>query len=93
MKQQLHLVTDIPRFRQRLLHQGTILKDDAKLSDVTSVQMVSLPFADTSERQQDKLAAAADRGDSAAVEASLQRPQDPNLDGWTDDPASKLLMT
>ena len=78
LKQQLHRLTGLPRFRQRLLHEGAILEDDGQVHEDMSVQLVSVAFADASDEQTAALAAAAGRGAVAEVEAILKRPQNPN---------------
>lgn len=49
LKQRLHGLCGVSRFRQRLTHQGTVLVDDARLdAEVTDVELLVLPFSDTS---------------------------------------------
>ncbi|OLP79395.1 Ankyrin repeat and KH domain-containing protein mask [Symbiodinium microadriaticum] len=80
LKQRLHGLCGVSRFRQRLTHQGTVLVDDARLdAEVTDVELLVLPFSDTSEEQAEALCEAARDGTVGKVEELLQRPQDPNL--------------
>ena len=79
LKQHLHGVCGVPRFRQRLLHEGRALGDDETLNLPNDVLLVLLPFCECAESR-DELARAADsplRRD--VVEEILQRPLDPNL--------------
>ena len=45
----------------------------------TDLQLILLPFADTSESDAENLVTSSRLGDSAAVEKLLQRPQDPDI--------------
>ncbi|CAE7253428.1 mask, partial [Symbiodinium pilosum] len=80
----LHLQTlpevGVPRFRQRLLHEGRNLEDDEALSAAMDLQFVLLPFAEISrEREEvDQLIVACQNGNASEVEEILKRPQWPD---------------
>mmetsp|Transcript_8221 Transcript_8221/g.19668 ORF Transcript_8221/g.19668 Transcript_8221/m.19668 type:complete len:237 (-) Transcript_8221:16-726(-) len=74
-----------PRFRQRLLHEGSVVDDVASFDSLRDLQVLILPFAETSERHRKMLMDAACNGwAEAEVEALLQLPMDPDARG-TDD--------
>ena len=86
LKQRLSLACKLPRFRQRLLHEGSILEDDHHLASIVSpmgspleVQLVLLPFCGASIEQILQLTDSAGEGSVSEVEKVLRRPQDPNL--------------
>ncbi|OLP96560.1 Ankyrin-3 [Symbiodinium microadriaticum] len=80
LKQHLHSICGVPRFRQRLvcLDGKVVLEDDGTLRP-GEVQVVLLRFCPPSNDQVTALRDAAGRGVSAEVETLLQRPQDPDL--------------
>ena len=78
LKEHLQGVCGVTRFRQRLLHDGTILADDACLEGLLDLQLVLLNFITTSPAEREELLAASGRGAEARVEQILQRPQDPS---------------
>ena len=80
LKQHLHSICGVSRFRQRLvcLDGKMVLDDDGTLRP-GEVQVVLLSFCPPSNDQVTALRDAAGRGVSAAVETLLQRPQDPDL--------------
>eukprot|EP00439_Symbiodinium_sp_Y106_P010301 s6582_g1.t1 len=79
LKVQLEKSCGVPRFRQRLLSQQSILADHDSLDLPLHVQLVLLPFCSASWEQQRELILAARNGAATVVEQLLQRPQDPNL--------------
>ncbi|OLQ12301.1 Kinase D-interacting substrate of 220 kDa [Symbiodinium microadriaticum] len=82
LKQHLHQLNGLARFRQRLLLHGETLEDTAMLHAPMDVHLVVLPFVDISP-EDNALVAAASRGSMAEVESLLQLPQDPDLrDFW-----------
>ena len=89
LKQHLQKLCGCSRFRQRLTHHGTALDDDARLDsqvEATDVQLVVVPFCETSEGQAYELREEAWADNVVEVERLLQRPQDPNFqhdDGTT----------
>ena len=66
-----------PRFRQRLLCDGTALEDAEELDSPLDLQLVLLPFADASHPQVYKLATAAQNGASAEAGISKHHPPPP----------------
>ena len=80
LKQQLQKLPGIPpRFRQRLLHQGSSLEDGAFLDSAIDLQLLLLTFIGPCQKQADELTLAAETGALERVEALLQLPQDPDL--------------
>ena len=79
LKQRLQKLCGVSRFRQRLLHDGVQLGDGIVLQSPMDIQLVVLPFAQTSYLQAYRLLEECASGDTLALEASLQRPQDPNF--------------
>ena len=77
LKKQLQKFCGLPRFRQRLLHESTVLEDDTKLASQMDLQLVLLPYAGSPEVQ--RILGAAQNGRAAEVEEILKLPQDPNL--------------
>ena len=79
LKQDLRSRCGIPRFRQRLVHQGDSLDETACLSEDMDLQLVFLSFpAEPCDLRARELIVAAARGNADEVEAILHRPQDPN---------------
>ena len=83
LKAQLQELCGLPRFRQRLLHEGTVLADDAKLGTWTDLQVVLLSFLPPAPEQADALKFAAMNGLVPQVEELLQGPTDPDASGVT----------
>ena len=88
LKQQLSVVCGVPRFRQQLLHNDSVLDDfDDNLKSVDNVQLLILPFLEPLDEVDNFYAIACEGLVAVAdVEALLQRPQDPDVadsDGWT----------
>ena len=83
LKKELHRLRGMPRFRQRLLHNGSVLEDDARLDAPMDVQLVLLPLVQRGQDAPDgsELVEAAEFAEVAEVEEILQRPQDPDLLG------------
>ena len=79
LKQILSKICGVPRFRQRLLHDGDCLEDTARLDLLEDVQLVLLDYCPTSKRDIAELYDAAECGNVPKVEIALQRPQDPSL--------------
>ena len=79
LKQHLHSLCGLSRFRQRLLHLGddAVLDDDCTLR-TGEVQVVLLSFCAASHAQVRALWDAARSGLASEVESLLQRPQDPD---------------
>ena len=79
LKQRLHSFSGLPRFRQRLLHDGASLDDDAKLDSVVDLQLVLLPLAAPCHKRALELLAASAGGRAVEVEAMLSTAQDPDV--------------
>ncbi|CAE6960704.1 ANKRD17 [Symbiodinium natans] len=77
LKQHLSKLCGVPRFRQRLLCGSTCLQDCEKLEPSQELQLVLLPFAETSSEQGRGLCRAAMQGQEEEVERMLSLPQDP----------------
>ena len=77
LKRELRQFCGLPRFRQRLLHNNTLLNDHDKVSKPMDLQLVLLPFVVTTLHDSRQLARAAQHADLPRVEALLQRPQRP----------------
>ena len=68
LKQRLAQLRGLPpRFRQRVLFRGEILKDTVTLDSPMNLDLVLLTFADVSQKQVDCLAAAAMQGRMSEV--------------------------
>ena len=67
LKQRLTQLHGFPRFRQRVLFHGENLTDDVTLESQLNLDLLLLTFADVSQRQVDKLAAAALQGSVSEV--------------------------
>ena len=81
LKRHLQSLCGLPRFRQRLLlPDGQILSDDATLKGPVDVQLILLPFSESSGEQVQELCDAAQKNDVTSLEKLLQRPLDPNLE-------------
>ena len=86
LKQRLVSHCNYSRFRQRFLHDGVVLGDDAKLNLPIDVQVVFLPYTDTSEDDAISFAESAQYG-HRDLEERLARPQNPNLrNRWGESP-------
>ncbi|OLQ15676.1 Homeobox protein Wariai [Symbiodinium microadriaticum] len=87
LKRFLQPLCGLPRFRQRLLFDGQVLKDDdAVPAAPADVQLVLLNFCKPEPESEAELHDAAFVGSTLRVEAALQRPEDPNADGLGDSP-------
>ncbi|CAE7037755.1 ANK1 [Symbiodinium sp. CCMP2456] len=85
LKCELHRLSGIPRFRQRLVQEsGTCLEEDAELEAMT-LQLVVLPFASASELEMDEIIGAAASGATSKVQEFLQKQIDPNFLGYNDE--------
>ncbi|CAE7330933.1 ANK1 [Symbiodinium sp. CCMP2592] len=85
LKQYLHSMCGLPRFRQRIAFVGDdVVLDDKDTLRPGEVQVVLLGFCQTSEAQVEALLDAAGSGRAAAVESILQRPQDPDVEREAD---------
>ena len=78
LKQSLQSACGVPRFRQRIVHDGVILVDDFKLEGPLDLQIVLLNFITASPSERSDLLSASTDEDNPYVEEMLQRPQDPN---------------
>ncbi|CAE7698985.1 ANKRD50 [Symbiodinium sp. CCMP2592] len=74
LKEHLHELCGVPRFRQRLLQESCVLEDAARVSSDVDVQLVVLPFT----RKRVDLAAAVGYESEEGVEGLLQYLCDPN---------------
>ena len=79
LKNALQRSSGVSRFRQRLLNDGKIWVDDARLSSPRDFQLVLLPLASASQNSVDQLMDAVVSGRAWEVEGILQTPQDPNV--------------
>ena len=85
LKRDLQKQSGISRFRQRLLHKGTVLNDDLTLESPLELQLVLLNFIRPEEQEaeprQERMAffTSCVSGDRSKVEKALERPWDPNL--------------
>ena len=85
LKRHLHGLCGVPRFRQRLLHQGSVLEDHSPL-DMEDLQLLQLPFVSFPAAPDRVSFKAQLQGDLEQVEELLGLPADPNSDisdcGW-----------
>ncbi|CAE7447332.1 unnamed protein product [Symbiodinium natans] len=79
LKLRVRALCGLPRFRQRLLHEGVVLEDDTRLESRMDIQLVLLNFCEATEEEEDELTAAVKSHDVASVEQKLQRPQCPDI--------------
>ncbi|CAE7470449.1 Ank2, partial [Symbiodinium sp. KB8] len=81
LKRHLSSFCGCPRFKQRILRDGTLLADDTKLEVLAeqTLELVLLEFLPTAESEVQELLSAAANSHLAKLEALLQRPQDPDL--------------
>ena len=79
LKRRLEAPLGLPRFRQRILQDGCLQKDEDRLDSAGQVQVVLLHFRPTSSSEMRELLIASVQGSADKVEAILQRPQDPDL--------------
>ena len=70
LKRQLHKLSGVPRFRQRILKDSAILEDATQLDGPADLQLLQVPFCSTSYEEVIEL---------HMVENILQRPQNPDL--------------
>ena len=81
LKQHLQGACGVPRFRQRLLHNGAGLEDASELQSPLDLQLVLLGWLEPSGAIMD----AVETDDMYALEECLQRPEDPDqsdVDGF-----------
>eukprot|EP00439_Symbiodinium_sp_Y106_P065122 s903_g10.t1 len=69
----------VSRFRQRLLSGGESLEDDARFTVPIDLQLLVLPFCNTTIEEVEDFVDLVAHGQVEEVEQVLQRPQDPNL--------------
>ncbi|CAE7540643.1 ANKEF1 [Symbiodinium natans] len=79
LKRHLQSLLGLPRFRQRLLHEGSILRDDAGLYVPLCLQLVLLNFCIPEAPLLAEFTRAVEADNVPAVELFLQLPVDPNL--------------
>ena len=79
LKLHLQKLCGVPRFRQRLLHDGMFMDEGFKLDSHMDVQLVLQPYCDASQEQLEGLANACSGGMVQDVEGFLQQRVDPNL--------------
>ena len=80
LKRHLSHLHGFPRgFRQRLVYDGRVLEDVAKLDCSMDLDLVLLNFAEVSQEQVDDFVKAAYHCSMAEVESKLRLPQDPDL--------------
>ena len=79
LKQDLHKLCGVPRFRQRLIHDDKSLSDSACLDAAIDVQLLLQPFALPSTEETRSLCLALNSGCEEAVDAILQKPMDPDV--------------
>ncbi|CAE7728119.1 ANK1 [Symbiodinium sp. CCMP2456] len=79
LKQHLGALCGQPRFKQRLLRDGVLLEDSELLETSLDLQLVVLPFSETTQAQCRGLMQAIVNNYAQEVESILQRPQDPDL--------------
>ncbi|OLQ11111.1 Ankyrin repeat domain-containing protein 50 [Symbiodinium microadriaticum] len=80
LKQRLHQQHGMPpRFRQRLLHDGSTLGDDVKLETAMDLQILIVDFDKAAEVLRLDLYDAAGLGNLTQVERMLQLPMDPDI--------------
>ena len=73
LKQRLHQQNGLPpRFRQKLLHEGTVLDDAVKLASVMELQVLAATSPDAVAREPRQLAAA-EHPSVAEAEGALKR--------------------
>ena len=76
LKQHLHMLLGVPRFRQRIVHEDVALDDDAQLASITDVQLVVLHI---SEKDAVYFLKAVSCNSHVHVVEMLQKQHDPNL--------------
>ena len=80
LKRRISSVCGLPRYRQRLMHEGASLEDPAAdLGSLVDVQLLKLPFAEVSPFDIFQFLQQVERGHVSQIEEVLQRPQDPDL--------------
>ena len=79
LKQVLHSLLGVPRFRQAIVHGDVILDDHARLSGMSDVQLVVLPVSDASVEDARTFLCAAMWGWQWKVEEMVRACHDPNL--------------
>lgn len=79
LKRHLQRLCGRPRFRQRLLNQGSLLDETEEVATRTDLQLVLLPFESISLDEVEELIDAAADGQVMKVEEFLKRPVDPDV--------------
>eukprot|EP00439_Symbiodinium_sp_Y106_P075155 s20_g14.t2 len=79
LKQLLHSLLGVPRFRQAIVHGDVILDDHARLSAMSDVQLVVLPVSNASPEDARTFLCAAMWGWEWKVEEMVRACHDPNL--------------
>ena len=79
LKRHLHMLLGAPRFRQRVLDGGAVLDDDTQLASIADVQLVLLPFCQSSAEDANLFIEAVDRNHGRTVEDMLRRCHNPNM--------------
>ena len=92
LKRHLHKLLGTPRFRQRLFCEGRSMEEDETLDAPADIQLVLLPFIQTSQAQERELMNVAFKGDELQMEQILQRPQEPRVYG-SFGPGAQPLQT
>ena len=72
LAQQVQIQCGLPRFRLRFVHDGTILKNDTKLTSGRDLKLKVLPFIPASKQQTAQLLDATKKGEISKVEDILQ---------------------
>lgn len=92
LKQHLRLLLGVPRFKQRILYQGSVLEDETRFYADLDIEVVLIvvPFCGPSQKQRHQFLRAAIDGNFSKVEAMLHRPHDPDLAAENGDTALLL---
>ena len=78
VKRRIARVYRVPRFRQKLVHDATVLEDGIQIDEPMEVTLSVLPWTTDSWEKRNELVDAAEDGLLVDVELMLQRPQNPN---------------
>lgn len=91
LKKELQKICGVPRFRQKILHEGTALEEDVCLDvSLESVLLVLVTFCTASEAEIEELVYSPCDGSVEEVAKILQRSIDPNA--TTDDGKTALMQ-
>ena len=93
LKRHLQKLHGQPRFRQRLVHNGSVLQDSDRVHELHTprdLQMVLLPYAPASPSTRTQFLIACATGNHADVETLLQLPLDPN--DWPYPPLIQVIL-